>query len=373
MISPAYGQGIAANAQKIVVDGFLAYTRFKETRMRIFFLTTVLALFAGGAMAHDTPCPVGGDFTLAIHGGAGVITKDKMSDEREAEYRDTLQKVLVKGSAMLSEGMQALDVVEAVIEIMENDPKFNAGKGAVFSAAEKNELDASIMDGRDKNAGAVAGVTTVKNPIRLARAVMDKSRHVMLQSAGAETFAKENGLEIVEPDYFYTKRRWNQMQKKKAKQEGFNHYFKDTPETKFGTVGATVRDACGDLAAGTSTGGLTAKKWGRVGDTPIIGAGTYADNGYCAVSATGTGEFFIRGTIARDVCARREFLGESLKKSTHEVIHGDLTEMGGDGGIVAVDNDGNFTFSFNTEGMYRGAVRGNGNTQTFTIKIFKDN
>jgi len=239
---------------------------------------------------------------------------------------------------------------------MEDDPKFNAGKGAVFSAAGKNELDAAIMDGRDRNAGTVAGVTNVKNPIKLARGVMEKSRHVMLQSDGAETFAVENGLEIVDPKYFHTERRWKQMQKKLRKKEGTLR-LKENPETKFGTVGAVVKDGCGDLAAGTSTGGLTAKKWGRVGDTPIIGAGTYADNKYCAVSATGTGEYFIRGTIARDICARREFLEESIQEASDALIHDTLTNMGGDGGIVSIDNNGTPAFSFNTEGMYRGYVQ----------------
>jgi len=262
------------------------------------------------AHAHDLSCPVGHDYTLAIHGGAGVILKENMSETEEKSYRESLENVL--------------------------------------AAAGKNELDASIMDGRDRNAGAVAGVTTVKNPIKLARSVMEKSPHVMLQAEGAEDFARLHDLEIVEPEYFHTDRRWKQLLKKRAAQKIKKKTDIDTPETKYGTVGAVIRD---------------------IGDTPIIGAGTYADNRYCAVSATGTGEFFIRGTIARDVCARREFGNETLSEATNAVIHGTLTEMNGTGGIIAIDNEGNYNFSFNTEGMYRGAVR-NGKMH---VEIFKTN
>ncbi len=324
------------------------------------------AIFCAPALAQEV-CPAGNDYTLAIHGGAGVILKAEMDAEKEAAYRTSIMEALSVGDYMLKNGASALDVVEAVIVRFEDDPKFNAGKGAVFSADGKNELDAAIMDGRDRDAGTIAGVTTIKNPIRLARAVMEKSKHVMLQSSGAESFAAENGLEIVEPDYFYTERRWKQMEKKRAKQEGANIHFTETPETKFGTVGAVVRDGCGNLAAGTSTGGLTAKKWGRVGDTPIIGAGTYADNRYCAVSATGTGEYFIRATIARDICARREFLKEPIQDAADHLIHSTLTDMGGDGGIVAIDEAGTPVFSFNTPGMYRGYVQ-NG---TYKVEIFE--
>lgn len=317
--------------------------------------TALTALLTVPSWAESV-CPVGDNYTLAIHGGAGVIVKEKMDHKTEAAYRKSLMEALSIGDQMLKNGHQALDVVEAVVVHLEDDPKFNAGKGAVFSAAGTNELDAAIMDGRDRDAGTVAGVTNVKNPIRLARAVMEKSRHVMLQSDGAETFAAENELEIVDPKYFHTDRRWKQMQKKLRIKEGTLR-LNENPETKFGTVGAVVKDGCGDLAAGTSTGGLTAKKWGRVGDTPIIGAGTYADNKYCAVSATGTGEYFIRATIARDICARREFLKESIQEASDALIHDTLTDMGGTGGIVSIDNNGTPAFSFNTEGMYRGYVQ----------------
>jgi len=335
--------------------------------MRKFIITATILSFAMPAMAENVPtpsCPASDDYTLAIHGGAGVILKKNMTDEKEAAYRQSLGSALTLGGQMLEQGYSALDSVQFVVMALENDPKFNAGKGAVFSAAGKNELDAAIMDGRDRNAGAVSSVTTVKNPILLARAVMDKSRHVMLQGEGAEIFAKEQEIELVDPKYFYTKRRWKQMKKKmkanKVKKHSFLNSpgFIDTPETKYGTVGAVAKDGCGNLAAATSTGGLTGKEYGRVGDAPIIGAGTYADNRYCAVSATGTGEFFIRAGVARDICSRREYLGESITASADHVIHTTLTDMKGDGGVIAIDEDGNYTFSFNTSGMYRGANKG---------------
>ena len=335
--------------------------------MRKLILTATALSLTAPAYAAETPspsCPTGDNYTLAIHGGAGVILKENMTDKREAAYRKSLGKALNLGGQMLEEGYSALDAVQFVVMALENDPKFNAGKGAVFSAAGINELDASIMDGRDRNAGAVSSVTTIKNPIVLARAVMAKSRHVMLQGEGAEEFAKKQGIETVDPKYFYTKRRYDQMKKKvkanKAKKHSFLNSpgFIDTPETKYGTVGAVAKDGCGNLAAATSTGGLTAKEFGRVGDAPIIGAGTYADNRYCAVSATGTGEFFIRAGVARDICSRREYLGESIAQSANHVIHKTLTDMKGDGGVIAIDDNGNFTFAFNTPGMYRGANKG---------------
>lgn len=317
-----------------------------------------------GHIINWTPsCAQDGSWTMAMHGGAGVIVKKNFPPEKEKAYRDALRTTLEQGADMLKGGASALDVVEASVRKMENDPKFNAGKGAVFSAAGINEMDASIMDGRDRNAGAVASVTHVKNPISLARKVMENSRHVMLISDGAEAFAKTQNVELVDRGYFYTKRRWDSLQRVLAKKQGAL-----TDETRFGTVGVVVKDACGNLAAGTSTGGLTAKEWGRVGDTPIIGAGTYADNRYCAVSATGTGEYFIRATIARDVCARREFKGEDLQTSMDAIIHGTLTDMGGDGGIVAVDDAGHYAFSFNTAGMYRGAVRSDMPARVYVFK-----
>jgi len=301
----------------------------------------------------EASCETGTNFAIAVHGGAGVILQENLSPELETEYRTALTRALSQGGSILEQGGSALDAVEVIVVSLENDPKFNAGKGAVFSAAGVNELDASIMDGRDRNSGAIAGVTNVKNPIRLARKVMDESRHVMMQGKGAEAFAAAKELEIVDPKYFHTDRRWKQLQKKMRRKEGWN-----IPQVKYGTVGAVVLDNCGNLAAGTSTGGLTAKEFGRVGDTPIIGAGTYADNRYCAVSSTGTGEYFIRATIARDVCARREFLDETILQAADHMVHKTLAGMGGDGGIIAMDRDGNHAFSFNTPGMYRGVNRG---------------
>jgi len=340
--------------------------------MRKFISSSLLALTIAGCNAQtvqssnsakalpDNPtCPSGDQgFSMAIHGGAGVILKANMSDEREAEYRKTLTEALTIGKTELEKGMSALDVIENVVIFLEDDPKFNAGKGAVFNAEGENELDASIMDGRDRNAGSVAGVKNIKNPIRAARAVMENSRHVMLQGKGAQTFAVEQNLEIVSPDHFFTQHRYDQMKKKLEQQQGTYRPFHGEPQTRFGTVGVVVKDNCGNLAAGTSTGGLTAKKWGRVGDTPIIGAGTYADNRFCAVSATGTGEYFIRATIARDICARREYLGETIQAASDHLIHTTLAGMNGDGGVIAMDENGKYAFSFNTPGMYRGAVNG---------------
>jgi len=349
--------------------------------MRVLSLVFLVPFFLGGCGLERPPrqtnlkplpakaeCPAGENFTIAMHGGAGVITKDKMTDEMEADYRDTLQRALAYGgNDLLAKGFSALDTVELVVITLEDDPKFNAGKGAVFNADGINELDASIMDGRDRNAGSVAGVSFVKNPIRLAREVMDNSRHVMLQGDGAEIFAFDQGIETTELDWFHTDRRWQQLQDKLNSQHGDYKPFTGEPETRFGTVGVVVKDNCGNLAAGTSTGGLTAKRWGRVGDTPIIGAGTYADNHYCAVSATGTGEYFIRATVARDICARREFTGETIQEAADHLIHKTLIEIGGDGGVVAIDNDGDYAFSFNTPGMYRGGYKGGHDIQ---VEIF---
>lgn len=333
--------------------------------------TISLLGFANINLANAAECPKNSEFALAIHGGAGVILRENLDTKTEAEYRNALNTALDIGQDKLINGAPALDVVQAVIISLENDPKFNAGKGAVFSDAGINELDAAIMDGRDRNAGSVAGVTNVKNPIALARAVMDNSKHVMLQSKGAEKFAKAQGLETVRKRYFHTDRRWKQLKAKQARQkqqkDGANRWL-ESPQTKYGTVGAVVKDGCGNLAAGTSTGGLTAKKFGRVGDTPIIGAGTYADNRYCAVSATGTGEFFIRATVARDVCVRQEFTGESIQASADHLIHTVLPPMGGDGGIITMDKHGNIAFSFNTPGMYRGKLTPTGRH----VAIFKD-
>lgn len=322
---------------------------------------TVLTPFA---MAEDQP-----DWALVIHGGAGVIERGQMTAEREAEYRAAMHAALDRGEAVLDAGGSALDAIEAVIHGMEDDPLFNAGRGAVFTAAGRNELDASIMDGATLNAGAVAGVTQVRHPISLARAVMDRSRHVMLQGEGAETFAIEQGLEMVPPAWFFTERRWASMIRSLERlgldlparpdgapePQGVDHgtLERDAREHRFGTVGVVALDSDGNIAAGTSTGGTTAKRWGRVGDSPILGAGTYASNASCGVSATGTGEYFIRLTVASRICALVEFQGVSLQEASDQVIQDELTALGGDGGIVALTPAGEIAWSFNTPGMYR--------------------
>lgn len=307
-------------------------------------------------MSYAPECPAGGEWSIAIHGGAGVITRESFTAEQEADYRSDLTDVLSMGGSLLEDGTSALDAAQHMVIIMEDNPKFNAGHGAVFSAAGINEMDASIMDGRDRNAGAVSSVTTVRNPIRAARAVLDNSRHVLLSGKGAEDFAAAQDLPLVPNRYFGTDRRREQLEKKMSTQGA----ALDTDETRFGTVGAVVRDGCGNLAAATSTGGLTAKEFGRVGDTPIIGAGTYADNRYCAVSATGTGEYFIRGGISKLVCDRIRYTGADLQSAMDFAIFTELTELGGDGGIIGMDRNGVVGFSFNTEGMYRGSYMSGG-------------
>ncbi len=290
------------------------------------------------------------DYAIAIHGGAGTILKANMSDEKEQEYRLALNQALDIGESILKEGGSSLDAIEKTIHFMENSPLFNAGKGAVFTNAGKNELDASIMFGKDQNAGAVGGVTNVKNPISAARAVMEKSSHVLLTGIGAEQFAKEQNLEIVDPSYFYTQRRFESMEKAKARDVM-------TADEKHGTVGCVALDKNGNIAAGTSTGGMTNKKYNRIGDSPIIGAGTYADNATCAVSATGHGEYFIRYAVAHDIAARMAYGGKSLDEAAREVVMDKLVEKGGTGGVIAMDANGNISMPFNTEGMYRGFAK----------------
>ncbi len=316
-----------------------------------FFGGLLLCLFPVWAVAAGQPV------AIALHGCAGTIERDRMSAEVEAEYRSFLDKAISDGYQQLQAGEEGLDVVVAIIQRMEDSPLFNAGKGAVYTWEGQHELDASIMHGALMDAGAVAGVTTVQSPIALARAVMEQSPHVMLASRGAEQFAAELGIPEVSADYFSTERRKRALESYKArKQAGVE------PEVdyKFGTVGVVVLDSKGNLAAGTSTGGMTGKRWGRIGDAPVIGAGTYADNRSCAVSATGHGEYFIRHTVARDICARMQFAGQSLQDAAESVIMDELMAAGGDGGIVAVDADGHVSMVFNTPGMYRASVSGSG-------------
>jgi beta-aspartyl-peptidase (threonine type) len=313
----------------------------------------MLALVSTGVWAQASNGPV-----LVIHGGAGTILRENMTPEREEAYRGRLTEALRTGFTILDEGGSSLDAVEATIRVMEDSPLFNAGIGAVFTHAGTNELDASIMDGATLSAGAVAGVRHVKNPITLARRVMENSRHVMLTGAGAEEFALEQGVELVPAEYFFTQRRWQSLQRARERERSATDGARAEPseEAKFGTVGAVALDRHGNLAAGTSTGGTTNKRWGRVGDSPVIGAGTYADNASCGVSATGTGEYFIRNAVAHDICARVQYLGVSLEQAAEDVVLKKLVDQGGDGGIVALDRDGNIAMTFNTPGMYRGHV-----------------
>lgn len=326
-----------------------------------------LAVLAAPVQAQDAaaePAPAKPvRWSIAIHGGAGTITREAMTPEKEAEYRAALDRGLAAGIAVLERGGSSLDAVTAVVVTMEDDPHFNAGRGAVFTWDGTNSLDAAIMDGRTRKAGAVAGLTRIKNPVKLARAVMEKGPHVFLTAEGAEQFAKLHGIEEVDPSWFYTQERWDQLQKLKA--ENLTHRDVDY---KYGTVGAVAVDSEGHVAAATSTGGLTGKRWGRVGDTPVIGAGTYADDRACAVSATGTGEFFIREGVAHEICARIRFTGESPQTAADAVML-ETGEMGGDGGVIVVSPDGQAVFSFNTPGMYRGRATSEGVRQ---IAIYRD-
>ena len=301
------------------------------------------------------------NFSLAIHGGAGTILKSTMTAEKELAYTHALEDALRAGETVLKKGGAALDAVELAIISLENNPLFNAGKGSVFTNEGKNEMDASIMNGKDLTAGAVAGVRNIKNPIALARAVMEKSEHVLLAGTGAEAFAKSIGAAFESDEYFFVQQRFDQLQQ--AKESGtviMDHTSAElsagTEDKKFGTVGAVARDVHGNLAAGTSTGGMTNKKYGRAGDSPIIGAGTYANNNTCAISCTGHGEFFIRAVVAYDISCLMEYKGLSLKEACHVVVMDKLVKLGGEGGLIAVDGHGNVELPFNSEGMYRGKV-----------------
>lgn len=330
---------------------------------------------------------------FVIHGGAGVIKRGSLSPELEKEYRAKLEEALLAGYKALQDGRPSLDAVEIAIRILEDSPLFNAGKGAVFTNEGKNELDASIMDGKTLAAGAVARLRHVKNPITLARAVMEKSEHVMMVGDGAEKFAKEQKIELVDEKYFWTQPRWDALQKilkeekeKSEKEKVKSQNLKTAPQNsgsavrspqsavelpynKFGTVGAVALDKNGDLAAGTSTGGMTNKRYGRVGDAPIIGAGTYADNKTCAVSATGWGEYFIRLGVARDISAIMEYQAQPVQAAADRVIKQKLQKLGGDGGIIALDKFGNIGISFNSEGMYRAYINIEGKP---VVEIYKD-
>ena len=304
------------------------------------------------AAAADRPA-----YAIAIHGGAGALTRAAMTPEKEAQYRAALDSALTIGETVLKNGGPALDAVEQTITFLEDCPLFNAGRGAVFTHEGRNELDASIMDGTTQKAGAVGSVMNVKNPIKLARAVMDKSPHVLLTGRGAEQFAVENKIDTVGPAWFFTQERWNTLQEMLAEEKNKTGAVRPYPDYKFGTVGCVVMDKNGHLAAGTSTGGMTNKRWNRLGDTPIIGAGTYASDDACAVSCTGHGEYFIRYAVAHDVWALMAYKGLSLAEASDWVVYKKLVEKGGEGGLIAVDRAGNIALPFNSEGMYRGYAK----------------
>lgn len=298
------------------------------------------------------------EYALVIHGGAGTIRRESMSPEKEAAYIAALNGALDTGEQILKSGGSAMDAVEAVVVYLEDNPLFNAGKGAVFTHEGRNELDAAFMNGATLEAGAVAGVTMVKNPIRLAKAVMEHSAHVMMAGAGAEQFAIAQGLDTVSPDYFFTQERWNALERAKAEEnKSSGVIFPPLHDNKFGTVGCVALDKNGNIAAGTSTGGMTNKRYGRIGDSPIIGAGTYAENASCGISATGHGEFFIRYTVAHDVAALIKYKGLALGAAADLVIHEKLKPAGGEGGLIALDKHGNIAMPFNSEGMYRGYAK----------------
>jgi beta-aspartyl-peptidase (threonine type) len=313
-------------------------------------LSVFLATCAAQLAFADDAASAERRWVLAIHGGAGVIERGKLSRERELAYRAGLEAALVAGQKVLAAGGSSLDAVEAAIRVLEDDPMFNAGKGAVFTADGRNELDASIMDGASLKAGAVAGVTRTRNPISLARVVMEKSPHVMLAREGADQFSVEQGLPQVQPEYFRTEERWQQLLDWRK-----DNAAKLDPTHSRGTVGAVALDVNGHVAAGTSTGGMTGKRWGRIGDSPVIGAGTYAADGKCAVSATGSGEYFIRESAARQLCDRIAWRREAVQAAANATI-ASIGRIGGDGGVIAIDGLGNIAFAMNTSGMYRGWV-----------------
>jgi len=316
-------------------------------------------------------------YVMVIHGGAGTILKKNMTPEKEAAYTAALALALQKGYEQIKAGKTSLDAVEAAIHVLEDSPLFNAGKGAVFTHDGRNEMDAAIMDGKTLMAGAVAGVTVIRNPISAARAVMEKSEHVMMVGPGAEAFAKQAGLTIVDPKYFFTEERWKGLQeaiKEDSVKAVLDHGSKKSMKLgtinrdyKFGTVGAVALDHMGNLAAGTSTGGMTNKKYGRVGDSPIIGAGTYANNETAGISCTGWGEFYIRNVVAHDISAMMEYKKVSVSEASKAVLD-KVGKMGGDGGLIAMDRKGNVAMPFNTEGMYRGTVTAEGKIE---IQIYK--
>ncbi len=306
-------------------------------------------------------------YAIVIHGGAGTIKKENMTPEKEAAYKQKLNEALNTGEEILKTGGSAMDAVEATIQVMENSPLFNSGKGAVYTHEGTHELDASFMDGATLNAGAVGGVTIVKNPIRAARLVMTNSPHVLLTGSGADQFAIDQGLDTVPNTYFDTESRYKSLQKVLEKEKQGMGYLEEWPDYKYGTVGCVALDKNGNIAAGTSTGGMTNKRYNRIGDSPIIGAGTYANNQTCGVSCTGHGEYYIRYAVAHDLSAQLEYTNRSLEAAANEIIHHKLMKAGGSGGLIAIDKCGNIVMDFNTAGMYRGYAK----PQERVVEIYK--
>ena len=337
-------------------------------KLLLVLLVSGSGLFSTYATSAEPP------FAIAIHGGAGTIEKSKFTAEQDKAYRDTLTDAVEAGYDILARGGESVDAIAAAIGVLEQSTYFNAGRGAVYTYDASHELDASIMDGRNRNAGAVSGIKHVESPINLARLVMDNSVHVMLSGQGAEEFAQAQGVPLVENNLFDTDKRYKSLLKAKQKldkatNKEFQAAHKTLPNSyKMGTVGAVALDKNGNLAAGTSTGGMTAKRYGRIGDAPIIGAGTFADNESCAVSATGHGEYFIRYNVASDICARVKYQQKSIAQAGNEVINEVLEPIGAAGGVIIVDTQGNINFTFNTSGMYRASKS---NTQATYVGIFK--
>ena len=364
----------------LVIDGVISPIRWRISISVLahcilpFLLFTAAAPVLGQSGASeksDKPeMPKGTKtFGLVIHGGAGTIEHSKITPEREKEYRAGLEHSLKAGFEILQRGGSSLDATEAAVRVLEDDPHFNAGKGAVFTSEGTNELDAAIMDGRTLKAGAVASVKRIKNPVSLARLVMEKSPHVMLDCVGAEAFAKEQGIELVDPKYFFTQERWDALKRvqEAAKSGGGGKNFIISDQDRHGTVGAVALDQAGNLAAATSTGGTTNKSPGRIGDSPVIGAGTYANNATCAVSGTGDGEYFIRAAAGHDVSALMEYRGMPLRTAAETVLK-KIENLGGTGGLIAIDRAGEMALPFNTSGMYRGRVGPDGK---FIIEIYR--
>lgn len=322
-----------------------------------FIFIVAITFSCTSTQQENTPPPEKADWAIVIHGGAGTIKREFMTPEKDSLYRAKLAEALNVGSEILKNGGTSMDAVEKTIHVLEESPLFNAGRGAVFNERGQNEMDAAIMNGETHAAGAVVNIHTIKSPISAARAVMEKSVHVMLTGEGAEIFAEKQGLEIVEPEYFFDQRRWDSFQKAKDKID------------KHGTVGCVALDENGNIAAGTSTGGMTMKMYGRVGDVPVIGAGTYADNATCGISATGHGEFFIRNVVAYDVAALMKYKGMSIEEASEEVIMNKLKSIGGSGGIIGLDAQGNTIMTFNSDGMFRGKLSSN---SEMVLGIYKD-